>query len=351
MHRGYIKIWRKMVEWEWYQSSDTKSVFLHLLLGANYKETSFMGHRIMRGDMVISINTLSKTLSMSPRSIRTALTRLKSTNEVTIKTTSLFSIVTLCNYGKYQSDEIINDTPNDTPNDTRPTCDRHADDTRPTYSKEINKEKNGNKENNKSATTQNVSTPEFLRQAMNGFVESRKNLKKPLGNHARLLIIQKLEKLYPGDQQKQIECLNQSTENGWQGVYELKTDIQRVNEMPGADRHRMGVIQDPTHISKCLPHRRLGHDEHGNALGAEAKPGEFDEGIITLEGVPDHRDEPERIESHKSPDIKLSEIREHIEKGDFISDKEYALLPDREKDLLRVDEEHYKGQHEFRYSK
>jgi hypothetical protein len=32
-----------------------------------------------------------------------------------------------------------------------------------------------------------------------------------------------------------------------------------------------------------------GYDENGNALGAAAKRGEFDEGIITLEGVPDHR--------------------------------------------------------------
>jgi hypothetical protein len=34
---------------------------------------------------------------------------------------------------------------------------------------------------------------------------------------------------------------------------------------------------------------RPGYDGSGNALGAAAKPGEFDEGIITLEGVPDHR--------------------------------------------------------------
>jgi Domain of unknown function (DUF4373) len=32
-----------------------------------------------------------------------------------------------------------------------------------------------------------------------------------------------------------------------------------------------------------------GYNENGRALGAAAKPGEFDEGIITLEGVPDHR--------------------------------------------------------------
>jgi hypothetical protein len=31
------------------------------------------------------------------------------------------------------------------------------------------------------------------------------------------------------------------------------------------------------------------YDENGIAFGAQAKPGEFDEGIITLDGVPDHR--------------------------------------------------------------
>jgi uncharacterized phage protein (TIGR02220 family) len=32
-----------------------------------------------------------------------------------------------------------------------------------------------------------------------------------------------------------------------------------------------------------------GYDASGNALGAVAKPGEYEEGIITLDGVPDHR--------------------------------------------------------------
>jgi len=34
---------------------------------------------------------------------------------------------------------------------------------------------------------------------------------------------------------------------------------------------------------------RPGYDHEGRAIGAVAKPGEFDEGIITLEGVPDSR--------------------------------------------------------------
>jgi hypothetical protein len=32
-----------------------------------------------------------------------------------------------------------------------------------------------------------------------------------------------------------------------------------------------------------------GYDASGKALGAAARPGEFDEGILTLDGVPDHR--------------------------------------------------------------
>jgi len=34
---------------------------------------------------------------------------------------------------------------------------------------------------------------------------------------------------------------------------------------------------------------KQGYDSNGNPLGATARPGEFEEGVITLEGVPDHR--------------------------------------------------------------
>lgn len=102
MHQGFIKIWRKFLKWEWYADSDMKAVFLHLVLTANYKDTKWRGLKIKRGQVVTGRKKLSKDLKISEQTIRTCLSRLKSTNEITIKSTNRFSIITICNYKTFQ---------------------------------------------------------------------------------------------------------------------------------------------------------------------------------------------------------------------------------------------------------
>ena len=102
---GYIKIHRKITEWGWYKDPNTKAVFLHLLLTANYREREYMGMKILPGQCIIGRLELAKTLGLTERSVRTALQHLKSTNEVTIKTTNRFSVVTIVNWEKYQMDD------------------------------------------------------------------------------------------------------------------------------------------------------------------------------------------------------------------------------------------------------
>jgi len=104
-NNGYIKLYRKMTEWGWYKDANTKAVFLHLLLTANYKETEYMGVTIHPGQTVVGRKALAETLGLSEQKIRTALTRLKSTNEITIKTTNKFSVVTVVNWASYQFDD------------------------------------------------------------------------------------------------------------------------------------------------------------------------------------------------------------------------------------------------------
>ena len=63
----------------------------------------------------------------------------------------------------------------------------------------------------------------------------RKRIKKPLTDRAKELILEKLEQLAPGDEQKQIKILDQSVMNSWQGVFELKekkgSAIDRIFEL------------------------------------------------------------------------------------------------------------------------
>lgn len=120
MDEGWIKIHRKLADWGWYKAPNMVHLFVHLLLHANYRESEYFGHKIQRGQVVIGIHSIAEKTGISVQSIRTCLTRLKSTNEITIKTTNKFSIITICNYDEYQRDER-DDKPSDQQADQQTT--------------------------------------------------------------------------------------------------------------------------------------------------------------------------------------------------------------------------------------
>lgn len=99
---GWIKIHRKILEWEWYDDNNVFRLFFHLLLTANYEEKSWHGITIGRGQIVTSVDNLSNQLGLSAQQTRTALNKLKSTEEITIKTTNKYTLITISKYEKYQ---------------------------------------------------------------------------------------------------------------------------------------------------------------------------------------------------------------------------------------------------------
>lgn len=103
---GYIKLHRKITEWGWYHDANTFRVFIHLLIMASYDEHGFRGHELKPGQVVCGRKQLAKDLRLSEQEIRTSLNHLKSTNEITIKTTNKFSIITIENWGKFQGQEL-----------------------------------------------------------------------------------------------------------------------------------------------------------------------------------------------------------------------------------------------------
>lgn len=102
LKNGFIKLHRRMLDWEWYHDVNTKVVFLHLLLTANIKDEKWKGEEIKRGSRVISYPILADELNLTIRQARTALEHLKMTGEVTVKTTAKYSVVTVLNYNRYQ---------------------------------------------------------------------------------------------------------------------------------------------------------------------------------------------------------------------------------------------------------
>lgn len=102
-NRGWIKLHRQMLDWEWYDDTNVFRVFMHLLLKANYEPSRYHGFSIPAGGLVIGRETLAKETFLSERQVRTALDKLKSTNEIAIKSNNHFSIVTITCWDKYQT--------------------------------------------------------------------------------------------------------------------------------------------------------------------------------------------------------------------------------------------------------
>lgn len=130
---NYIKINRKILDWEWYSDINTCRLFLHMLLKANWKDGRFQGKDIPRGSFVSSLQKLSDETELTIREIRTAISHLKTTGEVTSKGHSKYSVFTVVNYELYQS--------SDTQEDKQPTSKRHSNDILTTTIEEGKKEK------------------------------------------------------------------------------------------------------------------------------------------------------------------------------------------------------------------
>lgn len=100
---GYIKLWRSLLKWEWYSDVNVTRLFIHLLLTANYEDTTWRGETIHRGQRLTSVAKLSEETGLTTKEVRTALGKLTRTNELTIRTTNKFSVITVEKYDFFQS--------------------------------------------------------------------------------------------------------------------------------------------------------------------------------------------------------------------------------------------------------
>lgn len=152
MSGRWLKLYHKFKDWEWYDDKNTKCLFIHLLLSANYKPLKWRGMDVPRGSLITSRAKLAQETKMTEREVRTSLTRLISTSEIAIKTTNKFTIVTICNYERYQDENSASVQQIDQQNDQRPTSKRPADDQQTTTSIEYVDSKIGRKKENKTTT-------------------------------------------------------------------------------------------------------------------------------------------------------------------------------------------------------
>lgn len=109
MQRGYVKVWRKISDAGWFKNHKLCTLWLWCLMKASHKDHDMIVGcqqvHLNQGEFIFGLKAASDELAMSVQSIRTLLDFLKTTKNVTIKSTNKFSIVSIVNWNTYQLEE------------------------------------------------------------------------------------------------------------------------------------------------------------------------------------------------------------------------------------------------------
>lgn len=101
---GYIKLSRQLLDWEYADDPQVVSLWIHLLLKAEYKDGSYKGTPLKAGQVITGRKKLASQTGMTEQQIRRGLAALQNNQQITIKSTNKFSIITIRKWKSYQHD-------------------------------------------------------------------------------------------------------------------------------------------------------------------------------------------------------------------------------------------------------
>ena len=287
---GWIRIHRDILGWEWYDDEKMFKLFITLILLANHESTRWHGINIERGQLITSIEKLALQTKCSVQQVRTMINRLKSTSEITSKSTNKFTIITICNYDKYQYGIVEEQQTNQQAN--QQTNNKQITNKQQTNNKQITTNNNDNNDNNDKniispiipfgekkdiqvessdyATTSTAKPlkekncakkekldiepiiaefPTALKEGIRRWVEYKATEKgdKYKTEMSFRAFCTHLHKLANGDVNTMLAMIEQAIANGWKGVYELKNNINTNNN---GQQQQCGNI-DTQRIVEC----------------------------------------------------------------------------------------------------
>lgn len=107
VYGGYIKLFRQIVDWEWYDDIPTCRLFIHLLLKVNHADHNWKGKKIERGSCITSLASLSTETNLSVKQIRRALSNLSKTGEIDKIGTSQNTLIIVLKYADFQGQTSV----------------------------------------------------------------------------------------------------------------------------------------------------------------------------------------------------------------------------------------------------
>ena len=217
---GYIKLYRQIMKWEWYDDANTFRLFIHLLLKANYEDAQWRGLTIKRGQLFTSIGHLSHELKISDKAIRIALDKLIKTKEVASKGASKGTMITICKYDSYQSSF---NTEGQTEGQTRGK--RGA----------TNNNNNNNKEKKNKEIDLSFLQKDFIPIVEKWLFYKKEKKQEYKGQTSINTFCKKLIEYSNGDAIIAEAIIEQSIANNWAGIFKLNNNNNGNKQQNGLD--------------------------------------------------------------------------------------------------------------------
>ena len=216
------------MEWEWYSDVNTCRLFIHMILKANWKDGNFRGKKVPRGSFVSSIHNLSEETSLTEREVRTAISHLKTTGEVTSRSTNKFTVFSIKNYDIYQSSDMqagIQETNERHSNDIQETNERHSNDIQKTNERHSNDiQKTNERHSNDILTT-------TIEEGKNDRMKERKEGNIDCTEPEKSALVPAVIELALND--KTFYPITQKDINDWTELYPAVDVMQELRKMKG----------------------------------------------------------------------------------------------------------------------
>jgi len=176
---------------------------------------------------------------------RTSINKLKSTHEITHKSTSKYTVISICNWDIYQNGEEEDNTLSN----KRATNEQQTSNKQVTTNKNEKNDKNEKKEDNKKPAKKlapiDLILPypsEIFREAWDGLLEVRKYKKAPPTERALKGILKKIAGLSRTESEA-IRLLDRAIQSGWVTVYPDRA-TNRDRPDPEAIREKEKIIDE-----------------------------------------------------------------------------------------------------------
>ena len=212
---GWLKLHRSIREWEWYDDINVRLTFLHCLVEANFKDKNFKGTLFPRGSFPCGRDQLAKDIGITTQQLRTAFNKLKSTGEITTRTTSKGTSVTVCNYDSYQElQPADNQQSNQQVTNNQPASNHSI------RREELKKVRTPPSTKPKLDVSELDNIDPRAKQSIMEWIEYKDSIKKPMKQPA-------LKKLLKSSPQAIIAAVDASIMNGYQGLFPEKHESKQ----------------------------------------------------------------------------------------------------------------------------